>query len=86
MKRRINEISREFDYVLIDTPALRPCTDSGIIGGLTAGVVLVIAANSTKRDTAMNSKMILEAANVPILGAILNRRTFPIPDQIYQYL
>jgi Mrp family chromosome partitioning ATPase len=86
MKRRIAEVSREFDYVLIDTPALKPCADSGIIGGLTDGIVLVIAANSTKRDTAMNSKMILEAAHVPILGAVLNRRTFPVPDSVYQYL
>jgi Mrp family chromosome partitioning ATPase len=86
MKRRIAEVAREFDYVLIDTPALKPCADSGIIGCLTDGIVLVIAANSTKRDTAVNSKMILEAAHIPILGAVLNRRTFPIPDSVYQYL
>jgi len=86
MKRRIAEVSREFDYTVIDTPALQPCADAGIIGALTGGIVLVIAANSTKRDVAMNSKMILEAANVPILGAVLNRRTFPIPDSVYQYL
>ena len=35
---------------------------------------------------AINTKIMLEAANVPIVGAVLNRRTFPIPDKIYRYL
>ncbi|HLH31341.1 MAG TPA: CpsD/CapB family tyrosine-protein kinase [Terriglobia bacterium] len=86
MKNRIAELAREFDYVLIDTPALKPCADSSLIGRLTDGVVLVIAANSSKRDIAVNAKMMLDAADVTILGAVLNRRTFPIPDRIYQYL
>jgi Mrp family chromosome partitioning ATPase len=86
IKARVAELNREFDYVLIDTPAMKSSPDCGFIGRLTSGVVLVIAANSTKRDTAINTKLVLEAANVHILGAVLNRRTFPIPDRIYQYL
>lgn len=86
MKVRITELTREFDYVLIDTPAMKSCADSGAIGSLTDGVVLVISANSSKRENALNTRMILEAAKIPILGAVLNRRTFPVPDKIYQYL
>jgi Mrp family chromosome partitioning ATPase len=86
LKLRIAELAREFDYVLIDTPAMKSCADSGIVGQLTDGVVLVLGANSGKRDTAMNTRLMLEAAKIPILGAVLNRRTFPIPDNIYQYL
>src|SRR5215475_1725844 len=79
LKNRLAQLSREFDYVLIDTPAMKTSPDCGLIGRLTGGVVLVLAANSSKRDTAINTKMMLETANVPILGAVLNRRTFPIP-------
>jgi Mrp family chromosome partitioning ATPase len=86
VKVRITQLTREFDYVLIDTPAMKSCADSGAIGPLTDGVVLVISANSSKRDNALNTRMILEAAKIPILGAVLNRRTFPVPDKIYQYL
>jgi len=28
----------------------------------------------------------LKAANIPVLGAVLNQRTFPIPDNIYNRL
>jgi Mrp family chromosome partitioning ATPase len=86
IKNRLAELSREFDYILIDTPAMKTSANCGVIGRLTGGVVLVLAANSSRRDTAINTKMMLEAANVPILGAVLNRRTFPIPDRIYRYL
>jgi Mrp family chromosome partitioning ATPase len=86
MKVRITELSREFDYVLIDTPAMKSCADSGAIGPLTDGVVLVLGAHSSKRDNALNTRMMLEAAKIPILGAVLNRRTFPVPDSLYQYL
>jgi Mrp family chromosome partitioning ATPase len=86
MKVRISELAREFNYVLIDTPAMKSCADSGAIGPLTDGVVLVVSAHSSKRDAALNTRMLLEAAKIPILGAVLNRRTFPVPDSIYQYL
>ena len=86
LKNRLVELSREFDYILIDTPAMKTSPDCGLIGRFTGGVVLVLAANSSRRDTAINTKMMLESANVPILGAVLNRRTFPIPDRIYRYL
>jgi protein-tyrosine kinase len=86
MKVRMRELACEFDYVLIDTPAMKPCADSGVIGRLTDGIVIVIAANSDKRDSTENTKMLLDAANTRILGAVLNKRTFPIPDSVYQYL
>jgi Mrp family chromosome partitioning ATPase len=28
----------------------------------------------------------MEQANVPVLGAVLNNRTFPIPDSLYAKL
>jgi len=86
MKSRMAELAREFDYVLIDTPAMKPSADSSAIGRMTDGMVLVIAADASKRDIAVNTKMLLDSANIPILGAVLNRRTFPIPDKIYRYL
>jgi succinoglycan biosynthesis transport protein ExoP len=86
MKSRVAELAREFDYILIDTPAMKPCADSSAIGRMADGMVLVIAADASKRDIAVNTKMLLDAANIPILGAVLNRRTFPIPDKIYRYL
>jgi Mrp family chromosome partitioning ATPase len=47
-------------------------------------LVLVVQANATRRDAARKAKESLQAANVRLLGAVLDNRTFPIPDAIYQ--
>jgi len=60
--------------------------DAGVLGQLSDGVVLVLAANSTTRDSALNTKVLLDSANVPIEGAVLNKRTYPIPDKVSRYL
>jgi Mrp family chromosome partitioning ATPase len=52
----------------------------------TDGVVLVLEANATRRDAARRVKEILDAANVSVLGVVLNNRTFPIPDVLYRRL
>jgi protein-tyrosine kinase len=79
-------LKSEFDFVLTDTVAMKVSPDAGVLGQLMDGLVLVIAANSTTRETALTTKLTLEAAQVPIAGAILNKRTYPIPAKIYQYL
>lgn len=79
---RIAELANEFDYVLVDASA----SEAASAGRLTDGVVMVLAANATQRDAAISMRMTLEAANIPILGAVLNKRTFPIPDRIFKYL
>jgi Mrp family chromosome partitioning ATPase len=86
VKARVEELAREFDFVLIDTPCVKTSTDASTIGRFADGVVLVLAANSTTRENAVNSKLALEAAQVKLAGAVLNKRTFPIPDKIFQYL
>jgi Mrp family chromosome partitioning ATPase len=35
---------------------------------------------------ARKAKQTLEAANVRVLGTVLNNRTFPIPEKIYRML
>lgn len=86
MKTRINELRREFDYVLIDSAPLNTYADGVVLGQLTDGLVLVLEANSTRREAAARVADSLRAAQVRILGAVLNKRTFPIPESVYDLL
>jgi Mrp family chromosome partitioning ATPase len=45
---------------------------------------LVVQANSTHREAARKAKESLASANVRLLGAVLNKRTFPIPEFLYR--
>ena len=78
MRPRVAELRKEFDYVLIDSPPLSICADGVAIGPLTDGLVLVLEANSTRREAAAKVTKNLRAAQIKILGAVLNKRTFPI--------
>jgi capsular exopolysaccharide synthesis family protein len=83
LRLRISELRAEFDYVLLDGPPVNLYVDATLLGKLAEGVVLVLHANSTRRETARKAKESLESARARILGAVLNERTFPIPEFLY---
>ncbi len=86
LRSRMMELRTEFDYVLIDAPPVNLYADAIILGQLADGIVLVVAANSTRREVARKAKQSLEAAKLRLLGAVLNKRTFPIPERLYRKL
>jgi succinoglycan biosynthesis transport protein ExoP len=86
MKNRFGELRKEFDYLLIDAPPLNTYSEGFALGQLADGLVLVLEANATRRETATKVAERLNATQVKILGAVLNKRTFPIPDSLYRRL
>jgi protein-tyrosine kinase len=85
-RQRLHELQQEFDYVLIDAPSLSQSNAAIMLGSATNGAVLVLKANSSRREVARKAMDDLKAANVNFLGAVLNQRTFPIPEPIYKRL
>jgi Mrp family chromosome partitioning ATPase len=86
LRVRIEELRDTFKYVVIHSGPLRLETSAMLLSRWTDGVVLVLEANATRRDTARRAKEMLDAANVNLLGIVLSNRTFPIPDAIYRRL
>jgi capsular exopolysaccharide synthesis family protein len=86
LRTRLTELRTEFEYILIDTPPIVSYGDGALIGKLTDGVILVVGSNSARRDAVRVAKETMDSANIPILGAVLNKRTFPIPEMIYRNL
>ena len=70
--------------MVISAPPVNLCPDAILFGQFSDGVVLVLKANSTRRATALKVKESFEASNVRLLGAVLNDRTFPIPEALYR--
>jgi Mrp family chromosome partitioning ATPase len=86
LRLRMEELRNHFRYVVIHSGPLRLETSSILLSRWADGVVLVLEANSTRRDTARRAKENLAAAGVSVLGVVLNNRTFPIPEAIYRRL
>lgn len=83
---RIKELRSQFDWVIVNAPPLNRYADSLALGQLTDGLVLIIEAGSTRREPAQVAVSRVRSSNIPILGAVLNNRTFPIPDKLYALL
>ncbi len=86
LRARFAELRKRFDFLLVDAPAMTCFHDALTIGHISDGVVLVIASNSTRREAARAAKQNFIDAKVPIIGAILNKRTYPIPESLYRRL
>ena len=61
-RERFAELREAFDYVLISAPALSRETEATFMGQLADGVVLIVEANQTRRETVRRAKEQLESA------------------------
>jgi len=86
LRIRLAELRKQFDYILINAPPMHSGTDAALLGQMADGVILIVEANSTRRENARIAKEALENADVRVLGAILNNRVFPIPESLYRKL
>src|SRR5437879_6419492 len=77
LRSRIPELRKDFTYVLIDAPPVNAYADAAILGEVADGAVMILGANDTRREAALRARETLEAAGVRLLGAVLNKRTFP---------
>jgi Mrp family chromosome partitioning ATPase len=83
---RIGELRGEFGYVLMDSPPVNVYSDAISLGQSADGVVLVLSANSTRKEAGRKAKESFEMAGARLLGAVLNNRTYPIPQGLYDRL
>jgi Mrp family chromosome partitioning ATPase len=85
-RARFGELREEFNYILISAPPLTRETEATLIGQLVDGIVLIVEANQSRREAVRRAKECLENAQVQLLGAVLDQRTFPIPEFVYRKL
>ncbi len=68
----LGEARQQFDVVLIDSPPMGHVADARIIGSLVDGVVLVVRAGRTSRQSVVSAKQRLVEDGIPVLGAVVN--------------
>lgn len=80
------ELRNNFDEVVLDLPA----TSLSLIGLNSAtqcdGVVVVLEAEKTRAPVVENLIASLRAVRAPLLGTVLNKRRYYLPQRIYRWL
>ena len=68
----IEEMKKEFKYIILDTPPLQAATDAQVLSTKADGVLLVVRAGSTKREMVLNSVDLIKKVQGKVIGTVLN--------------
>ncbi len=72
MHALINELRREYDYIIFDTPPVLPVTDAAVISSNSDATIMVIRAGSTEEQAAQRALAQLKRVHARLAGAVLN--------------
>ena len=68
----IEEMKKEFKYIILDTPPLQAVTDAQVLSTKADGVLLIVRAGSTKREMVFNSVDLIKKVQGKVIGTVLN--------------
>ncbi len=68
----LHRVRQEFDYVLIDIPPVEVFSGSPILASKSDGVLLVLDARKTSKESIHQSMRKLEGAGAKVLGTVVN--------------
>lgn len=80
MARLLEQLTSQFDYVLIDAPPLLLVTDAAVVSKLTGGAILVAASGSTKKQELAGAVRTLESIGSKLLGVVVTMLPTKGPD------
>jgi capsular exopolysaccharide synthesis family protein len=83
-RESVTALRADFRWVVVDTSPITAIAESGGWFGLADGVVLVVQASRTRWEAAEHALRIIEESGGRVLGAVLNRRKFYLPEAIYK--
>lgn len=73
-------------FTLIDCPALEETAQTMTTASYTDGAVLTIAAGESERTEVQHAVRSFRNTETPLLGIVLNKRTYAIPPAIFRWL
>jgi len=85
MELLIKIIKSKYDVIIIDSPPLHAVTDAQILATRVDGVILVVKADSTNRNSLLQGKDLLNKVRGNILGIILNKAENSKAKYYYYY-
>jgi uncharacterized protein involved in exopolysaccharide biosynthesis len=86
LKQWFKRLRETHDYVLIDCPSLSTSRAATIFGPQSDGLLLVVGSGQATRIQLRGSLAMLSLASVRVIGLALNKRSYPVPDVIYNLL
>jgi capsular exopolysaccharide synthesis family protein len=86
MQAVFNSYRDQYDYIIFDSAPVNVYPDTLILSPLVDGIVLIVKAEHTRREIVKHAKEQLEKNKGNLLGVVINRRKFALPEFIYKRL
>jgi capsular exopolysaccharide synthesis family protein len=83
-REHLDRWTGEYAYVIIDSAPFGAVAEPMSLAQSVSGVVLVVEAARTAREVAAGLVDTMRESGVRVLGAVLNKRKFYIPEWIYR--
>lgn len=81
----IEELKKDYDYILLDTPPMQVNADALMASKLACGVLYVVAQNLIKKSLIKESIKTLKRRSIPIVGIVLTQVKAPKREGYYYY-
>jgi protein-tyrosine kinase len=75
-----------FNFVVVDTAPVLNAPESLFIAPRVDAVIMVVRSGVTRREKAEKTKQLLDEAGANIIGIVLNKRRYYIPEKLYGLL
>lgn len=86
LREILPKLRTQYDFVFLDLPPVLYNKEAQALSGLCDGVVFIVRAHHTRQENLLAAQHALQQAGVNILGCVLNRRRFLIPNWLYKHL
>lgn len=73
MRKVVERLQRDHDLIVFDSPPVQAVTDAAILSSFIDGTIMVIDADTSRRNSVRRSREALARAGARILGVVLNR-------------
>ncbi len=86
LRETLDLLRERFDLILIDPPSFGSSPDGALLSAVTDGVVLVVESGKTRWQVIKHAMDEIGAQHGAVLGVILNKWHYYIPNLIYRML
>ena len=86
LESALDRLRDEFDFILFDAPPAMESATGLAISAMADGMVLVVEAEKTRWQVADSVRDAVEKQGGKVLGVVLNKRQYHVPEFVYKRL
>jgi Mrp family chromosome partitioning ATPase len=86
IRKQFQHLSKEYDFILVDSPCIKRYTDALTLNILIDGFIVVVEADRTPKRTLLMAINKIENAAGKIKGLVLNKQVNYVPELIQNFI